>query len=367
MSRVRLATICVAAALILAFAGSVAVWAFPLRVPTGPANEEAVESAGSIASASQARKAPHEVSVNQLKQVHMVMPHYPPKAKKAGVQGTVVLDATINKQGIIEKLKLISGPPELVKSAMTAVRQWRYAPSPQMPVSTRIEIHYTLAERKPVAHTVVEHGITTIVNSSSGLKLVHSVDPVYPPLARKARIQTNVVLKITVDKAGNVSSVEPVSGHPLLIKAAEDAVRQWKFAPPAKAPVETTVTISFRLPLEVNLLAGAERSHTGGFAYKNVRAIYKVGPGISEPVAVFSPDPPYTSEAHKAKLSGNVVLAAVVNPEGRVSSVRVEKPLGMGLDESAVKTVRTWKFKPGERDGKPVAVRVLIDVTFHST
>lgn len=271
MSRVRLATICVAAALILAFAGSVAVWAFPLRVPTGAANAEAIEGGGSIGSGTQARKTPHEVSVNQLKQVHMVMPHYPPKAKKAGVQGTVVLDATINKQGVIEKLKLISGPPELVTSAMTAVRQWRYAPSPQMPVSTRIEIHYTLAERKPAGHTAAGAGKSLYLRPSLG----------------------------------------------------------------------------------------------GESASKNVGVVYKPGPGVRAPVAIFSPSPPYSLDARKARYSGDVVLSVVISPEGRVSEVEVVKPLGLGLDENAVKTVRTWRFRPGERDGKPVPVRVLIDVTFH--
>lgn len=366
MSRLRLAAICLAAGIILAFAGSVAVWAFPLRAPTRPSSTVTIES--SVGDRAQAGKAPHAVKVTQLRQVHIVTPHYPAEAKKAGIQGTVELEATLNKYGVITDLKLISGPPALVESAEDAVRHWRYAPSPLLPARTRIDIRYTLAERKPGAHASVIHtpGISTELALASGLRPVHIVDPVYPPLAKRARIQTNVVLRVTVDKAGNVSSVEPIAGHPLLIEAAEDAVRQWRFAPAAKAPVETTVTIPFRLPAETKP-ALVERSHSGGFGNKNVRAEYIVGPGIRAPVPVFSPDPPYTPEAHKAKLSGNVVLAVTVNPEGRVSRIKVEKPLGMGLDASAVKTVRTWRFKPAERDGKPVPVKVLIRVTFQTT
>ncbi|MGH9449896.1 MAG: energy transducer TonB [Terriglobia bacterium] len=92
---------------------------------------------------------------------------------------------------------------------------------------------------------------------------------------------------------------------------------------------------------------------------------YSVGGGVSEPVAIYSPDPPYTEQAREAKFQGDVVLSVVVEPDGSVTEVQVVKPLGLGLDQSAVKTVRTWKFKPGLRNGVPVPVRMLIDVTFH--
>lgn len=93
--------------------------------------------------------------------------------------------------------------------------------------------------------------------------------------------------------------------------------------------------------------------------------VYSVGGGVSEPVPIYSPDPPYTEQAREAKFQGDVVLSIVVLADGSVADVQVVKPLGLGLDESAVKQVRTWKFKPGMRNGSPVPVRMLIDVTFH--
>jgi periplasmic protein TonB len=57
-----------------------------------------------------------------------VTPVYPPIAKAARVQGTVVLEATITKTGSIEGLKVISGPAMLQQAALDAVRQWRYRP-----------------------------------------------------------------------------------------------------------------------------------------------------------------------------------------------------------------------------------------------
>jgi len=57
-------------------------------------------------------------------------------------------------------------------------------------------------------------------------------------------------------------------------------------------------------------------------------------------------------------------LRFIVGPDGSVQQVEVVKPLGMGLDEAAIATVRTWKFEPGTLDGKPVAVKLSADVSF---
>jgi TonB family protein len=92
--------------------------------------------------------------------------------------------------------------------------------------------------------------------------------------------------------------------------------------------------------------------------------VYSVGGGVSEPIPIFKPDPAYSEEARKAKYQGTVVLWIVVDAAGAVTDCRVVKPLGLGLDEKAVETVRTWKFKPAQRNGTPVPVRVMVEVSF---
>ena len=96
---------------------------------------------------------------------------------------------------------------------------------------------------------------------------------------------------------------------------------------------------------------------TGGGAYS-------VGGNVSAPVPIYKPEPPYSEEARKAKYQGTVVLLIVVDSQGDVADVSVLKPLGMGLDEKAVSTVRTWKFHPALRNNTPVAVRVSVEITF---
>jgi TonB family protein len=91
---------------------------------------------------------------------------------------------------------------------------------------------------------------------------------------------------------------------------------------------------------------------------------YRVGGGVSAPRALYAPDPEYSEEARKAKWQGTVVLWVVIGPDGKPRDVRVQRSLGMGLDEKAIEAVRSWKFEPAKKDGQPVAVQVNVEVNF---
>lgn len=81
--------------------------------------------------------------------IHSVQPVYPALAKTARIQGAVVLSATIAKDGSMEGLHVLSGPPMLVTAAVEAVRQWRYRPyilnDEAIEVETQITVNFTLA------------------------------------------------------------------------------------------------------------------------------------------------------------------------------------------------------------------------------
>jgi protein TonB len=91
---------------------------------------------------------------------------------------------------------------------------------------------------------------------------------------------------------------------------------------------------------------------------------FQVGGNVSAPIPIYKPEPPYSEQARKAKYQGTVVLWIVVDAAGNVTNAQVVKPLGMGLDQNAVTTVKTWKFKPAMRNGSPVPVKVMVEVSF---
>ena len=91
---------------------------------------------------------------------------------------------------------------------------------------------------------------------------------------------------------------------------------------------------------------------------------FRIGGGVSAPVLIHKVEPEYSEQARAAKYRGTVLLYVEVSPDGTPTNIRVQRSLGLGLDEKAVECVKQWRFKPGEKDGKPVTVAATIEVNF---
>jgi TonB family protein len=92
--------------------------------------------------------------------------------------------------------------------------------------------------------------------------------------------------------------------------------------------------------------------------------VFRVGGGVTAPSLLYKVEPEYSEEARKAKYQGTVLLYIEVDPSGRATNIRVQRSLGLGLDEKAIEAVKKWKFAPGKKDGKPVTVAATIEVNF---
>ena len=88
------------------------------------------------------------------------------------------------------------------------------------------------------------------------------------------------------------------------------------------------------------------------------------GAGVTPPQVIYRVEPEFTDAARKARYQGTVTVAIIVDAQGHVRDPRITQPVGMGLDEEALKAVMLWKFKPGTKDGHPVPVFAQILVTF---
>ncbi len=99
---------------------------------------------------------------------------------------------------------------------------------------------------KPAAPQRVKQG-----GNVTAALILNQTRPLYPALARQARIQGNVVLHAIIDKEGKVAQLEVISGHPLLVQSALDAVKQWRYKPTQlngdPVEVDTTITVTFTM------------------------------------------------------------------------------------------------------------------------
>jgi periplasmic protein TonB len=82
---------------------------------------------------------------------------------------------------------------------------------------------------------------------------------------------------------------------------------------------------------------------------------------VSQPACLYCPEPPYTDEARKAKLQGNVTLRVLIGADGRAARIQLVQGLGLGLDEQALQAVRSWRFVPA-RDARRQSIPTWVTI-----
>jgi len=118
----------------------------------------------------------------------------------------------------------------------------------------------------------------------------------------------------------------------------------------------TTLRASFALVLFLLAsMAMAQPKESGPF---------RVGGEVSRPEKISGESPDYTEMARKARISGVVIVEAVIDENGDVTETKVLKGLPMGLDQAAVEALETWKFRPATMDGRPVPVYYIVTLNF---
>ena len=202
-------------------------------------------------------------------------PPYPPDAKAAHLQGTVVMHAVIAKDGTVRDLNLISGQPMLQQAAQEAVRTWRYKPYMLGPdpteVDTTITVNFSMTGTHPVPTCdpnkedcglyTYTYGAPAPQASSAPGNVKHIGGGVLPPVviymvkpeyieeARAAKFSGNVLVSLIVDEKGMPTQVHVVRAAGMgLDEKAVEAVKQYKFKP----ATENGVPVSVDLNIEVN-------------------------------------------------------------------------------------------------------------------
>jgi TonB family protein len=189
-----------------------------------------------------------------------VNPIYPPDAKAAHVQGAVVLDGIISKDGIVKALQVISGPVELRVSAIDAVRQWRFEPyllnGQPTEVETTITVNYQLDDDAD-SQSQNDESATGVVPKKIGggvsrPVLIYSVQPEFSEQAKKDKVGGTVIIRLWVDEQGRPEHVRVLRGvgNGLDEKAVE-AVKQYKFKPAMEdgkpVLVELNTEVNFKI------------------------------------------------------------------------------------------------------------------------
>jgi len=194
---------------------------------------------------------------------HKVEPELPVDAKGKPMHGHVVLRINIDKTGNVARAASLNGNPELADAATNAVQQWKFKPYllNREPVELESEVELNLKSahgaptispsRAPDGAYAMQPRTIRVRNDVMVGLLNRRIDPRYPEEAKANHNQGNVVLRVTIDKDGNVADMKPVQGDAMLADAAMKAVSQWKYRPyilsGKPVEVETTITIQFHM------------------------------------------------------------------------------------------------------------------------
>jgi TonB family protein len=256
------------------------------------------------------------------------------------------------------------------RASQDELRRWKdYGPKLPFPASSSARA----AQQRDDFHadTPAQSNVGDIVPG----RLVYRPEAKYPDEAEKEKLEGIVELQATIDVDGKVGELAIISGNVVLADAAVDAVRGWKFEPYTQkgqaVKVKQKLVFNFtqskkvaELDLQLppaTLTGPLDPTRRAPFQEQ----VFAVGHGVSAPKPTYAPDPPYDEKAKKAKYQGTCLLSLIIGADGQAHDIRVIRALGEGLDVKAVETIGTWKFEPGTKDGKPVAVYAVIEVAFH--
>jgi len=299
-------------------------------------------------------------NIKPPKLIKKVDPDYSEEAKKAHVEGYVIIEAKTDKEGNVVGAKVLRRKsPILAQAAVDAVKQWKYEPmyikgEPHGVLFT-VTVRFKLKDKELKTPDEFVKNALRVKGEIRPPKLIKRVEPVYPEEARKEGIGGIVILEARTDEQGGVEAVRVVkSESSLLNQAAVEAVKQWKYEPfikegkPRRLVFSVTVKFMLKDKEEEDFEKGA----------------VKIEGELEPPKLLKKVEPVYPEEARKAGVSGIVILNVKTDELGRVIKVKILKSPDPLLDKAAVNAVMQWIYEPFIHKGKPRPTVFTVTVKF---
>ena len=201
----------------------------------------------------------------------------------------------------------------------------------------------------------LERGAIKADGETKPPELINKVDPIYPELAKLARVEGVVILNVRTDENGRVDQIKVANGKdPLLTRAATEAVKQWQYQPyysrGKRYPILFTVTIRFQLSSGMDMDDRARESEEN--------------PPLIKPEIIHQVEPIYPERARHSGIEGIVMMEVRTDIAGNVNSITVLKSDSTILNQAAIDAVMQWKYRPVYKDGTHVPIVTIVAVKF---
>ena len=305
------------------------------------------------------------------------MAHFTDEARSRGINGVVVLSMVITPEGKIAKqFRVVRGLPcGLTGTAIEAAGKMRFKPGMKdgQAVAVRTQVEFSFGIDAPVQKLTVP-------------SLIDPPEAQYTELAKQNRIQGTVILNALFKKNGTIDHIKVIQELPDgLIESAIEALKKTRFEPATenRKPIDMTMTMQYYFkpdPLPGSTTGQSNSAKEGdssgaappagskndqaidGSANDATTEVYQASSLTTKPVVLYKPAVKRPDNAGDVR--GVVVLSVVVTAEGTVTGIRVVRGLPDGFTEKAVEAARSMRYKPGTKDGQPVATRVMVEFVF---
>lgn len=264
--------------------------------------------------------------------VNQVPPKYPELATRAGLEGTVWINAWISEAGDVVEARVIKSEAEIFnQAALDAAKQWKFKPAMAngKPVATWVAIpfKFRLTEKPSVEGTGKLLGNVRDKDSSE-------------PIPEVSIAVVGTAMVTVTDGLGRYSISGVRTGTATIVVAGVGYV-----------PVQVNVFVKAGVTTTQNFLLKKE--------FSEEKLQYDDPPEATDQVQPNNP-----ASAMKDHVEGTVVMKLWLDDAGNLTKVEVAKSLRKDLDEAAVAAVRQWKFKPARKNGKAIAVWITIPCGF---
>lgn len=314
--------------------------------------------------------------------IQFVPPVYPDVAQKAAPEVNVFLKFRVNVDGLVSDVRVLGVRVKGViregwqtddtfrRPAIDAISKYRFIPAEHegkaVPVWMTHQISFKLPKQKaaPPSDRSDFGGDEVFEFWDVDVKpiLMRSVAPVYPDEAKKAGLSGNVFLKFKVNVDGTVSDVRDLRGQEIFVKPAIDAISQFRFKTAERKgkPVAVWMTQAIKfLPTKPEAVPDTDNIVVSD------NPVFEISDVHVMPVHLNLNDvgPDYPDIAKKAGLTGRVILRYKIDVDGSVSDVQVLEGDEI-FRKPAIDAVKRFRYKPAERDGKPVPVWMTMPFKF---
>jgi TonB family protein len=215
---------------------------------------------------------------------------------------------------------------------------------------------------------------------STHLIVINDPKPAYPMAAARKSLQGKVWIHLLISETGDVESADIISGDPDLARAAQEAMKKWKFKPyirngkPVKVNTKMPFDFAFKdkivdanVPPDLSANAPALPADTAGASSagssENLPQKLRVSSGVADGLKVHDVQPVYPPEARMNHIQGEVLLQATIGKDGLIHDLKVIKGHPV-LAEAAKGAVEQWRYRPYLLKGNPVEVETTIKVVF---